>query len=305
MAQTKSKFVDSSDAEINQEKYMTDYLNRNYDWSQPEIVAGRDELPLWSAPFGMMLLKYIPFKVGMCVLDLGCGPGFPLVELAQRLGTGCLVIGLDPWREAMLRAAYKLHLWDVTNAMAVLGDGTTIPAGKRTFDLIVSNLGVNNFDNVPGTLDECRRVIKTGGSLALTTNLSGHMQEFYDIYAAALRETGHADLLERLQVHIDHRGTVESLSGKLVKAGFRIQRVERETFNMRFLNGSALLRHSFIIVGFLNNWRALLPEEIIPEVFARLEANLNTLARERGELSLTIPACYIEAATVDGHPAVL
>ncbi len=41
------------------------------------------------------------------VLDLDCGTGFPLLELAERLGRPALVVGLDPW-EAALRECHRV-----------------------------------------------------------------------------------------------------------------------------------------------------------------------------------------------------
>jgi hypothetical protein len=37
---------------------------------------------------------------------------------------------------------------------------------------------------------ECRRVAKSGGVLALTTNLRDHMQEFYEVFNRVLDELG-------------------------------------------------------------------------------------------------------------------
>jgi arsenite methyltransferase len=32
-----------------------------------------DELPLWSAPFGLLLLERVPMRPGLTVLDVGAG----------------------------------------------------------------------------------------------------------------------------------------------------------------------------------------------------------------------------------------
>ncbi len=64
----------------------SDYLNEIYDLNDPALVSIIDELPLWSAPFGLKLLDKVMFHPNMNVLDLGCGLGFPLLELANRLG---------------------------------------------------------------------------------------------------------------------------------------------------------------------------------------------------------------------------
>ena len=67
---------------------------------------------------------------------------------------------------------------------------------------------------------------------------------------------------------------------------------------MRFLDGSALLRHAFIKIGFLDAWRRVVDEHERRAVFAQLEENLNHLARSQNELALTVPMAYLEAEKV-------
>jgi protein-L-isoaspartate O-methyltransferase len=59
---------------------MKKYLSVNFDLDKMADVL--DELPLWSAPFGLRLLDYVNYKPAISVLDIGCGTGFPLTELA-------------------------------------------------------------------------------------------------------------------------------------------------------------------------------------------------------------------------------
>jgi SAM-dependent methyltransferase len=72
-----------------------------------EFAAAIDELPLWSAPFGMRLLEAVPLDPGAAVLDVGCGTGFPLLELAHRLGPRARLVGLDPWAAVLGRAGSR------------------------------------------------------------------------------------------------------------------------------------------------------------------------------------------------------
>lgn len=123
---------------------MTEYLDHPFeDWAA--IAADYDELPLWSAPFGQLLLEHVPLQRGMRVLDLACGTGFPLLELAPRLGPTAFAVGVDPWRAGMLRASSKRRAHQVANAAAVIADAAKLPLRSDSIDLIVSNLGVNNL----------------------------------------------------------------------------------------------------------------------------------------------------------------
>jgi ubiquinone/menaquinone biosynthesis C-methylase UbiE len=275
---------------------LTEYLQKNFNWRLPECTSAYDDWSAWSAPFALLLLKHLPLRPHCRYLDLACGTGVPLVQAVERLGPTCQAVGLDlGWWNGLRRAQQKLRAWQIPNAALACGDGARLPFGAETFDLIVSCLGINNFSDPAQAFRECRRVLRPGGRLALATNLSGHMREFYEVFAATLTELGRDDLQAGLAAHIEHRGSEESLRRQLEAAGFRVRRAVHEPFTMRYLDGSALLRHSNILLGFLPNWRSLVPPELEAAFFERLEANLNQSAARAGELSLTIPACYIEA----------
>ena len=277
---------------------MTDYLNDAYDVAAPDFVSVYDELPLWSAMFGLVLLEHVPLEPNMTVLDVGCGTGFPALELAGRLGPSCRVYAIDPWQPAIARAGRKAEIRKVPNVRLVEGDAADMPFDDALFDLIVSNLGINNFEDPEAALGECRRVARPGASLVMTTNLRGHMQEFYDAFEATLRQLGKDARLDALREHVDHRVTLAEASDMLTAAGFRVRRVHEQTFTMRFLDGSALVRHSFIKIGFLDGWRRVVTSGEEKQVFARLEENLNRLARTRGELAVTIPMACVVAEKV-------
>ena len=78
------------------------------DFSSPEVMIAYDELPLWSAMFGLLLLDNVPLAGVRSALDVGCGAGFPLIELAERLGPAADVHGIDPWTAGLKRAAEKI-----------------------------------------------------------------------------------------------------------------------------------------------------------------------------------------------------
>lgn len=273
---------------------MPEYLDKKLDWTHPAFVAILDELPLWSAIFGHLLLEHIQIRPHLRVLDVGCGTGFPLLELAQRLGATCKVYGIDPWEAALNRVRQKTDLLDIRNVEVRQGDAAAMPFEDGTFDLIVSNLGINNFENSAAVLSECARVAKPGARIALTTNLRGHMEEFYEVFEASLKELTKTAALDRLEKHIHHRTTLKEASQLLEGAGFNVARIHRDTFSMRFVDGSTMLRHSFIRIGFLDAWREVAGAQDEREVFARLEEHLNHLAGQQGELRLTIPMAYIE-----------
>jgi len=265
---------------------------RPFDFTSESDVALYDELPLWSALAGALLLEHVTLAGARCVLDLGCGTGFPLVELAERMGSAAFVAGLDPWAEALRRAHAKIARWNAP-AAAVRGSGAALPFRSGAFDLLVSNLGVNNFDDATGSLRECRRVLKSGGILGLSTNLVGHMRELYAAFEHVLAAAGDGDALARLRRHVEHRATVASLRASLETAGFRVTAVHERQVLMRFANAGALFSHHFIRLGFRPAWEELASAAAL----ASLAAELDRTAAAEGVIRLSVPLAYIEAQT--------
>jgi ubiquinone/menaquinone biosynthesis C-methylase UbiE len=264
------------------------------DYGTAEFVEFFDELPLWSAPFGLSLLEHVPLRPDLTALDVGAGTGFLTIELAERCGPGCRVIAVDPWGVAIARLRRKVERRGLGNITLIEADAATLDLPRESVDLVVSNLGINNFDDPPAVLEVCRGLMKPGATLLLTTNLVGHMEEFYAVFRDTLIELGRSDRLPLFDEHVAHRGTAASVSALLEQAGFKVTGLHRDSFRWRFADGTALLRHHFIRLGFLPAWKQVAPPEAIPETFALLERRLNEVAAVAGELALTIPmACLV------------
>ncbi|HSY48820.1 MAG TPA: class I SAM-dependent methyltransferase [Thermoanaerobaculia bacterium] len=269
------------------------FLTFDPDFASPKVLAAYDELPLWSAMFGLLLLDEVPLANVTDVLDVGCGTGFPLIELAERLGTRAQVHGIDPWSGGLKRAAEKIASRGTPNVTLHEGSASDMPFADATFDLIVSNLGVNNFEDRAAAIRECRRVARDGATLGLTTNLQGHMHELYAVFEEVLRGEGE-DALQRLRTHVEHRATVSNVRELLENGGFTVTRVVEREGVMRFADGTTLLNHYFIKLGFLDGWKKVVPGDE-RAVFTRLRDALDDLARRNLELRLTVPMAYVEA----------
>ncbi len=267
---------------------------RDVDLDDPGTLSAFDELPLWSAPFGLRLLERVRFRPGLTVLDLGCGAGFPLLELAQRLGPVGRVVGIDPWRAGLLRAREKATTYGADRAHLIRGVGEHLPFGKGSVDLIVSNNGLNNVSDPAAVLAECFRVCRPGAQLVATMNLPETMADFYRSFEATLYALGLPETVATMKRHIyEKRKPRAEIDALLRRSGFEIDAVVEDEFTWRFLDGRALFRHFFIRLGFLEAWRGVVAEADAGRVFAALETRLDAEARARGELRLVIPfVCF-------------
>jgi leucine dehydrogenase len=120
---------------------MPDFLQRTHDLHQPGLASVFDQVSFWSARFGAFLFNHLPLRPNLNILDLACGTGFPLFELAQVYGTSCQVTGIDIWKEATEQARSKQNVYQFPNVMKILeADAVHLPFQEYEFDLIVSNL---------------------------------------------------------------------------------------------------------------------------------------------------------------------
>ena len=270
--------------------------SRPVDLSLPAVVSVVDDAPVWSGPFGAALLERVEMRPRLRVLDVGCGTGFPAIELANRLGPGCRVIALDVWKAALDRARHKASAQELHGVVAVRAAAEDLPFPGASFDLVVSNNGLNNVGDEARALLEIGRVARPGGQLAIAWNLPGTMIELYLELEAALVEAGVGDAAARCAAHVhEKRKPVEHVLALLDRSGFERPDVGLSSFCMRFASGRALLEHFLIRLAFLPAWEALAPEALRDEVFSNLETRLDAIAKAAGEIRLTIPFACVTA----------
>jgi len=275
---------------------MQNYLESVFDLNQPDQVALFDELPLWSAPFGVRLLEAVRFGKVDAAVDIGCGTGFPLMELAMRLGTTARVYGIDPWVAALDRAEKKLAQNGIRNVTLIHGQAELIPLENETIDLVTSNNGLNNVTDSDRVLDEIERILKPGGQLVQTLNLEGSMIEFYQVFEEVLKSSGLGSQVSAVRAHIlKKRKPLPEVLSQLKDHGFTENTVRLDHFDYRFSDGTALLNHYFIRLAFMQSWKDLVPVQNQADVFRSVESRLNDLARQQGFITLSIPFALIDS----------
>jgi SAM-dependent methyltransferase len=264
----------------------------------PSRLAERyDETSFWGARFGALLFDHLEIHRDIRGLDVGCGTGFPLIELAHMHGASSHFTGIDIWVDGLERARQKRELHGLTNVDIIEADVASMPFPDAQFDLVVSNIGINNFSEPRAALRECRRVAKTGARLVLTTNVRGHFGGLYASLDAILRESGLEAARDALRHEERHRLSRPAIADLLADRGFTAARAFEEIFRMRFADGSALLRHS-LVKWFLDGWRRAVGAENEREVFKTLEARLNAAAERDGCIEMQVPMLYVEGIAV-------
>lgn len=104
---------------------------------------------------------------GERALDIGCGGGTTVLELAGRVGPGGLVIGADIAEHSVVRASERVAAAGLRNAEVICGDAATHPFAPDSLDLTFSRLGVMFFVDPTAAFANVRRAMRTGGRTAL------------------------------------------------------------------------------------------------------------------------------------------
>ncbi len=274
---------------------MSGYLESNADLESAEIVSAIDELSIWSAPFGLRLLDTVRYTRAIKVLDIGSGLGFPLIELAMRLGKTSEVYGLDPWEAGVRRTMEKIETLGLTNATVVEGHAERLPFEDHFFDLITSNNGINNVQDIEKALSEIHRVVKTGSQFVFTFNTDQTFMPFYRIYRETLSELGLPEYNRQLLDHIfEKRKPVVFMEQLLTESGFQINSIQDDLFHYYFSDGTAMLNHFFIKIAFLESWKKIVPPEHRQRVFQLIEKRLNEQSRELGVLRMQVPFVTVD-----------
>lgn len=90
------------------------------------------------------------------VLDLACGTG----DLCRHLGAaGMTAVGIDSSRGMLAHAR--------TSAPLVRADALRLPVATGAVDGITCGFALRNLTDLPGFFDECARVLRPGGRLAV------------------------------------------------------------------------------------------------------------------------------------------
>jgi ubiquinone/menaquinone biosynthesis C-methylase UbiE len=276
---------------------LRNFLDHPAGWTPSGLAEIYDETSFWSARFGALLFDHLKILRGIRGLDVGCGTGFPLIELAHVHGASSHFIGIDIWDDALQRARRKLGLHGLSNVDIIKADAASMPFPTAYFDLVVSNIGINNFPDPAIAIRECRRVTKPGGRIVLTTNVQGHFRALYAVLDAILGASGLQAARNALHREEAHRLSAAAVADLLVDSGFAVSRTFEQDFRMSFADGSTMLRHA-LVKWFLDGWRQAVGAGDERAVFGALEQRLNDAAARDGRVEMTVPMLYIEGVAI-------
>ncbi len=117
------------------------------------------------------VISTLALRPGEHVLDVGVGPGFLAAEMAEVVGAGGRVCGIDVSDDMLAVAAKRGGGQDAVAIELAQGGAEAIPYDDGSFDVVVTTQVLEYVADVPRALAEIHRVLKPGGrTLILDTD---------------------------------------------------------------------------------------------------------------------------------------
>lgn len=113
-------------------------------------------------------INYAKAQPGEVCVDLGSGRGNDVIKLAEQVGDGGYVFGIDISEGMIAKAEANLAKFEVTNARILKAELEELPIEEDEVDLIISNCTINHASNKPAVWSEVYRILKPGGRFVVS-----------------------------------------------------------------------------------------------------------------------------------------
>jgi ubiquinone/menaquinone biosynthesis C-methylase UbiE len=155
------------------------------------------------------------------VLDVATGAGHTALAFAPHVAQ---VIASDITPQMLAQAEALAKERGLTNVTTKIADAERLPFDDASFDVVTSRIAPHHFADVQQFVDECARVLKPGGLLAVDDNIAPEdvaAAKYIDDYER-LRDPSHARCLslsewrmcfERAGLTVLHSETIEKQIG--------------------------------------------------------------------------------------------
>lgn len=201
-------------------------------YHSPEIIQQREELR-----------ALLELQAGDRVLDIGCGPGILVSEMAEEVGSTGTIWGIDI-SETMLDLAQK-RCSAKTTVTLKSGRAEALPFEDNTFDAAVAVQVYEYVPDIQQALNELFRVLKPGGrAVILDTDWDSLVWNVHD--RARIRT-----ILDQWDDHLADPRLPEKLTYLLKETGFENVSLKILTFLNQECHEKT---YSYWLIGFIQSF---------------------------------------------------
>lgn len=130
-------------------------------------LRGQEAMDRALGPFGLAAIERLAAAAGEGIVDVGCGSGHTLLQLAERVGSTGRVLGVDPSRPLLERARERTqHLPQVELCEGDAASVSLRGSAQRPWHGLFSRFGVMFFADPAQAFSSLRAQLEPGGRLS-------------------------------------------------------------------------------------------------------------------------------------------
>jgi ubiquinone/menaquinone biosynthesis C-methylase UbiE len=119
--------------------------------------------------FGKRLVRRADLRSGMHVLDVACGRGAVLIPAAKAVGRGGLAVGIDLSSAMVAKTRQTARQAGLDQVLTYQMDAEALTFDNNAFGVVLCGFALFFFPHLEEALAEIMRVLKPGGTLAVST----------------------------------------------------------------------------------------------------------------------------------------
>ena len=141
-------------------------------------------LDLQLSPLGLRAMEALAPRSGEVIVDVGCGAGQTVLQLAHRVGPEGRVIGVDI--APLLLGVARLRAEGLSQVSFIEGDAVGLDLSGASIDAFFSRFGVMAFPDPAAAFSNFRRMLKPTGRLVCWRSLEENELDLLPLRAAGL-----------------------------------------------------------------------------------------------------------------------
>jgi ubiquinone/menaquinone biosynthesis C-methylase UbiE len=214
--------------------------------------AWEPKLEEWLGPATELMLDMAGVRRGSRVLDVAAGAGGQTLRAAIRVGPQGYVLATDIAPRLLRFIGEDASRAGLSNVEWREMDGENLtPLQERSFDAVISRLGLIYFPDQHKALTEMHRVLTPGGRVAVMTYASAEHNQFFSLPIAICRRRAHLPPPLPGQPGPFSLGSPGALEEAYRKAGFRDMETRIVSAPLCFSSATECVRFEYESFGSL------------------------------------------------------
>ena len=189
-------------------------MKRSHKEDKLAKIYDAEILPIWSRRFGKLLLRDLALPPKAMVLDVGCGTGYPSLEILRQDGRRGAhhrhrSVVADARRGARQGGAPRRA--SASSSAREIGARRSCRSPTTSTIWWCATPGCTSSTIPSAPIREFARVTKPGGRVAVTLPLAGTFDEFFDLFREVLIKLDRQDAIDRLDAYLTRYPPLEQV----------------------------------------------------------------------------------------------